>query len=240
MLSHCWLFRLALCCLGYLFNQYRVEQQDISADERHIYVTWDHMVQQGYEALNQDSSGQEFKVMLRHKGTGDAMEGWWIGHDFAEWNSRNIADLPDKLLSLRAQGVSFDQINADKIPGLSIYDQAVLDGPLFKTGKKRYLVTNDSWLGVSGTQKLTFNGTIIDDQDQDLLLQLDGGMMSLVLLKGNEPTPCTWWTCWDQRFSLIDDIDPVKGIVTFQHGVDEPTTTLYLREEDANAALTTP
>ncbi|QXB54421.1 hypothetical protein [Aeromonas sp. FDAARGOS 1415] len=225
---------------GYLFNQYRVEQQDISADERHIYVTWDHRVQQGYEALNQDSSGQEFKVMLRHKGTGDAMDGWWIGHDFAEWNSREIADLPDKILSLRAQGVSFGQINADNLPGLSIYDQAALDGPLFKTGTKRYLVTNDSWLGGSGTQKLTFNGMLIDDPDQDLLLHLDGGMMSLVLLKGNEPTPCTWWTCWEQRFSQIDTINPVKGIVTFRHGVDDPTTTLYLREEDADAALATP
>lgn len=225
---------------GYLFNQYRVEQQDISADERHIYVAWDHMVQQGYETLNQDSSGQEFKIMLRHMGAGDVMDGWWIGHDFAEWNSRNIADLPSKILSLRAQGIGFDQINADNLPGLSIYDQAALDGPLFKTGKKRYLVTNDSWLGGSGTQKLTFNGMLIDDAAQDLLLHLDGGMASLVLLKGDESTPCTWWTCWEQRFSLIDTIDPVKGIVSFRHGADDPITTLYLREEDANAALLAP
>lgn len=222
---------------GYLFNRYRVEQQDVSADERHLYVNWDHIVQQGHESLNQNSSGQEFKVMLRHKGAGDAMDGWWIGHDFAEWHSRNIADLPEKILTLREEEGGFDQINTGNLPGLSVYDQPTLDGPLFTAGTSRYLVTNDGWLGVSGTRKLTFNGMLIDDPAQDVLLHLDGGMASLVLLKGNEPAPCAWWTCWDQRFSMIDAVDPVKGIVTFRHGASDPVTTLYLREGDADAAL---
>lgn len=220
---------------GYLFHQYKAKQKEVSSDEHQIHVTWQHIALDGYD-FNRDDIGQEFKVMRRHKVDGDAMKGWWIGHNFAEWGSQEVLDLPGKVLALLAQGKSFAQITAAELPGLGVYDQVALSGPLFTTAFKGYLVTNDGWLGASGKQKMTVNGQRVGTQD--LLLQQAGGMTSLVLLKGIGSEPCAWWTCWEQRITSLDSVDPVKGIMTFRRWSDtDPLTTLYLREVDADVAM---
>ncbi|MGN5136235.1 hypothetical protein ACTG2E_20960 [Aeromonas veronii] len=220
---------------GYLFHQYKVQQKEVSADEQQIHVTWQHIALDGYD-FNRNDIGQEFKVMRRHKVDGDAMKGWWIGHNYAELGSQAVDNLPSKVLALLAEGKSFAQITAAELPGLGAYDQVALSGPLFTTAFKGYLVTNDSWLGASGKQKMTVNGQRVGTQD--LLLQQAGGMTSLVVLKGIGSEPCAWWTCWEQRITSLDGVDPAKGIMTFKRWSDTgPFTTLYLREADADVAM---
>lgn len=218
---------------GYLFSQYRVEQTNISANERHIYVTWDHFAQPDdlNGPFNEADSGQEFKVMRRHEGKGDAMDGWWIGHNYAEWHSRAIADLPGKVLSLLAVRNNFADINPDSLAGLDTYDQAALEGPLFKAGSKSYLISDETWFDVAIKRKLTINGKrITTGIGWEALLQLDGGMTSLILLEN----ACLDWTCSRQNFYQLDTINPVEGKVTFK---EAPTTVLYLREADADAEI---
>lgn len=220
---------------GYLFNRYQVDQEDISADEQHIYVSWDHLALAGY-AFTRDDPGQEFKIMYRHKGAGDAMVGWWLGHSYAEWGSREVSDLPAKVKGLLAEGKSLAQITEQTLPGLDSYNQTVLGGPLFDKGSKRFMVTDNDWFGVSGKQKLTISDGMVEGQN--IMLQLAGGMANLVALKGDGSDPCNWWSCWQQNIMSLDSIDPVKGIITLRRwSASDPTTTLYLREADADAAL---
>ncbi|USD59655.1 hypothetical protein J4N45_14185 [Vibrio sp. SCSIO 43140] len=102
-----------------LFHEYVATYEYVS-DELTIESTeWKHHALDNYSfTVDQDDIGQKVTYWQL-----DAPKfGLWVGHEFAEWGTIDVADLADKIASVLESGVAIEDIDDIHIAGLSSYN----------------------------------------------------------------------------------------------------------------------
>ncbi|GAL27662.1 hypothetical protein JCM19239_3266 [Vibrio variabilis] len=102
-----------------LFHEYVATYEYVS-DELTIESTeWKHHALDNYSfTVDQDDIGQKVTYWQL-----DAPKfGLWVGHEFAEWGTKDVADLADKIASVLESGVAIEDIDETHIAGLSSYN----------------------------------------------------------------------------------------------------------------------
>lgn len=106
---------------GVLFQQYESRHTQVSANETTLWSSWQHLHVPGYSfTAAVDDEGQDYKIYRKEAND------LWVGHRFAEWGSREVADLAVKVEALRSDGVALDDISAVNLPGLDNYNGLLL------------------------------------------------------------------------------------------------------------------
>ncbi len=203
---------------GLLFQEWTGEHIEVSPTESTEYATWKHYHLDGYPfTANSDDIGQDVKIYFTDS------NGFVTGHRFAEWGSQNVTDLPDKIATLRQQGVTVDQINASNLPGLSNYDGKLLtdswryasDG----TPRTWYWLTNMASITGDNTWstwnivpiQLVNNGLAGAGLNNWLINEAAG---SLIMLQPLSDTPWDWYNAYNQIKIGADTVDSLNGSFT--------------------------
>lgn len=221
---------------GIEFNKYSSITTDVSDSEQRLYASWINYHRDGYDfTADTTEPGQQYVVTL--KGANDL----WVGHRFAEWGSREVADLADKVEALRTQGVALEKIDASLLPGLSNYNGQLLTSSFRYDANHQprtwYWVTNRD-LKTGGTLetgwkkiklKLVNNG-----YKQWLINDTDG---ALIFTIPNRSAPYNWYTSYDTVAVAASAIGTRSGHMATWAGdffLDESEADEFLAQKKTN------
>ena len=221
---------------GIEFNKYSSITTDVSDSEQRLYASWVNYHSDGYNfTADTTEVGQQYVVTL--KGANDL----WVGHRFAEWGSREVADLADKVEALRTQGVALEKIDASLLLGLSDYNGLLLT-PSFRYDANHqprtwYWVTNRD-LKTGGTlengwKKIKLK-LVNKGYKQWLINDTDG---ALIFTIPNRSDPYNWYTSYDTVAVAASAINTRTGHVASWAGhffLDESEADEYLAQKQAN------
>lgn len=221
---------------GIEFNNYSSISTNVSASEQQLYASWVNYHLDGYNfTADTTAPGQQYVVTL--KGANDL----WVGHRFAEWGSREVADLADKVEALRTQGIALEKIDASLLPGLSDYNGQLLTSSFRYDANHQprtwYWVTNrDLQTGgtlAKGWQKIQLQ-LVNQGYKQWLINDVDG---ALIFTIPNTDKPYNWYSFYDTVAVSASAIGTHSGHMATWAGdffLDESEADAYLAQKSAN------
>lgn len=221
---------------GIEFNKYSSITTDVSDSEQRLYASWINYHRDGYDfTADITEPGQQYVVTL--KGANDL----WVGHRFAEWGSREVADLADKVEALRTQGIALEKIDASLLPGLSNYNGQLLTSSFRYDANHQprtwYWVTNRD-LKTGGTPETGWKKIklklVNKGYKQWLINDTDG---ALIFTIPNRSDPYNWYTSYDTVAVAASAIGTRSGHMATWAGdffLDESEADAYLAQKQVN------
>lgn len=217
-----------------LFHEYTATYHYVS-DELTIEVAdWKHYSLESYDfTVDQDDIGQKVTYWQL-----DAPKfGLWVGHEFAEWGTKDVVDLADKIASVLESAVTIDEVDATHIAGLSSYN-----GELFT---ESFIYDEDdkarTWYNVFSENALDDNPTweietmTLTVEDTGLIFLVAPGAM-FALTPDNGELICFGEYCTDTVTMPLAEFDVATGSFKTYFGWQENEPNYFFQTlEEAQA-----